>query len=74
MVIGMVKIIAREFYNLSVEITLEEEVVDESSALPYHYKLAIEMTGKKDSQAVGSMCLHSTSNSFILIEQCAAFT
>ena len=56
MVIGMVRMIAKEFYKLVVEIHLEDEEVVESSPLPYHYKLAIEMVeGRKDCGAIGSM-------------------
>ena len=56
MVMGMVRVIAKEFYNLVVEIRLEEELVEEGAAFPYHYKLAIEMVeGKRDCGSFGSM-------------------
>ena len=56
MVIGMVRMIAKAFYRLVVEIQLEEEEITESSPLPYHYTLAIEMVeGRKDCGAIGSM-------------------
>ena len=57
--------IAKEFYKLQVDIQLEEEVVDQGSPLPYHYKLAIEMIeGRKDRGAIGSML------SVYLLDEC----
>ena len=54
MAIGLVKMVAKEFYHLMVEVELMEEVVDEGAALPYHYKLSIEMLeGRKDCRALG---------------------
>ena len=57
MVSGMVRVIAQEFFNLTVQIELEEEIVEEGAALPYHYRLAIEMMGGRDGHAIGSMCI-----------------
>ena len=54
MVIGIVKTIAKEFYNLQVDIELVEEVEEEGAPLPYHYKLSIEMVeGKRTGRALG---------------------
>jgi hypothetical protein len=56
MVIGMVRMIAKAFYRLVVEIQLVEEEITESSPLPYHYTLAIEMVeGRKDCGAIGRL-------------------
>ena len=56
MVVGMVRTIAKEFYNLVVEIRLEEELEEEGVSLPYHYKLAIDLVeARKDRGAFGSM-------------------
>lgn len=56
MVMGMVKMVAKEFYNLTIEIKLEEKTVEVDAPLPYHYKLAIALAdGEKDG---GSKFLH----------------
>ena len=43
MVVGMVTVIAKEFYSLDVEMKLVRESVEETSSLPYHYQFSIDM-------------------------------
>ena len=43
MVMGMVTLIAKEFYSLDVQMKLVEERVEEGTTVPYHYLLSIDM-------------------------------
>ena len=53
MVMGMVTVIAKEFYSLNVDMKLVGEKIDEESSLPYHYQFSIEiMEGRRDGRAL----------------------
>ena len=58
MVIGMVKMIAKEFYHLQVNVELKDTIEEEGSDLPYHYKLSIEMDeGRRNDRTLRRMCV-----------------
>ena len=43
MVIGLVKVIAKEVYDLNVNMSLVDSIEEGAEAFPYHYKLSIDM-------------------------------